>query len=94
MERESRDVSAGRPTGWHGGMVEEQESHSPLQRPLTEVFYASALMLDCWLLDLIDCLRYEEDKIAGNTRDRGEKQERARVRAGYFRASLGCLRPT
>ena len=43
MERESRDVSAGRPTGWHGGMVEEQESHSPLQRPLTEVFYASAL---------------------------------------------------
>ena len=30
-------------------------------------------MLDCWLLDLIDCLRYEEDKIAGNTRDRGRE---------------------
>ena len=24
--------------------MEEQESHSPLQRPLTEVFYASALV--------------------------------------------------
>ena len=41
-------------------------------------------MLDCWLWDL----RYEEDKIAGNTRDRGEKQGRARVRAGYFEPAL------
>ena len=45
-------------------------------------------MLDCWLLDLIDCLRYEEDKIAGNTRDRGEKQGRDRVGAVYFEIAL------
>ena len=31
-------------------------------------------MLDYWLRDLVDCMRREEDKIAGNTRDRGEKQ--------------------
>ena len=31
-------------------------------------------MLDYWLRDLVDCMRHEEDKIAGNTRDRGEKQ--------------------
>ena len=37
-------------------------------------------MLEYWLWDLIDCLRYEEDKIAGNTCDRGEKQGRARIR--------------
>ena len=41
-------------------------------------------MLDCWLWDL----RYEEDKIAGNTRDRGEKQGRARVGAGHFEPAL------
>ncbi len=35
-------------------------------------------MLDCWLWDLVDCMRHEEEKIAGNTRDRGEKQGRAR----------------
>ena len=29
-------------------------------------------MLDCWLWDLVDCMRHEEDKIAGNTRDSGE----------------------
>ena len=59
MERESRDVSAGRPTGWHGGMVEEQESHSPLQRPLTEVFNASALRdeVDDLPEDGVYCLR-------------------------------------
>ena len=33
-------------------------------------------------------MRHEEDKIAGNTRDRGEKQGRARVRAGYFEPAL------
>jgi hypothetical protein len=22
-------------------------------------------MLDCWLWDLVDCMRYEEEKIAG-----------------------------
>ena len=31
-------------------------------------------MLDCWLWDVVDCMRHEEDKIAGNTYDRGEKQ--------------------
>ncbi len=41
-------------------------------------------MLDCCLWDLVACMRHEEDKIAGNTRDRGEKQGRARIRAGYF----------
>ena len=41
-------------------------------------------MLDCWLWDL----RYEEDKIAGNTRDRGEQQGRARVGAGHFEPAL------
>ena len=34
MERESRDVSAGRPTGWHGGVSEEPESRSPSSRNL------------------------------------------------------------
>ena len=34
MERESRDVSAGRPTGWHGGASEEPESRSPSSRHL------------------------------------------------------------
>ena len=33
-------------------------------------------------------MRHEEEKIAGNTRDRGEKQGRARVRAGYFEPAL------
>ena len=45
-------------------------------------------MIDCWLWDVVDCMRHEEDKIAGNTRDRGEKQGRARVRAGYFEPAL------
>ena len=45
-------------------------------------------MLEYWLWDLIDCMRYEEAKIACNTRDRGEKQGRARVRAGYFEPAL------
>ena len=45
-------------------------------------------MLDCWLWDLVDCMRHEEEKIAGNTRDRGEKQGRARIRAGYFEPAL------
>ena len=31
-------------------------------------------MLEYWLLDLVDCMCHEEEKIAGNTRDRGEKQ--------------------
>ena len=31
-------------------------------------------MLDCCLWDLVDCMRHEEEKFAGNTRDRGEKQ--------------------
>ena len=31
-------------------------------------------MLGYWLWDLVDCMRHEEEKIAGNTRDRGEKQ--------------------
>ena len=30
-------------------------------------------MIDRWLWDLVDCMRHEEEKIAGNTRDRGEK---------------------
>jgi hypothetical protein len=34
-------------------MVEEQESHSPLQRPLTGVFYASALTLTIFQLEII-----------------------------------------
>ena len=29
-------------------------------------------MLDCWLWDVVDCMRHEEDKIAGNTRDRAD----------------------
>ena len=45
-------------------------------------------MLDCCLWDVVDCIRHEEEKIAGNTRDRGEKQGRARVRAGYFEPAL------
>ena len=31
-------------------------------------------MLGYWLWDLADCMRHEEEKIVGNTRDRGEKQ--------------------
>ena len=45
-------------------------------------------MLVCWLWDLVGCMRHEEEKIAGNTRDRGEKQGRARIRAGYFEPAL------
>ncbi len=45
-------------------------------------------MLDCCLWDVVDCIRHEEEKIADNTRDRGEKQGRARVRAGYFEPAL------
>ena len=45
-------------------------------------------MLGYWLWDLVDCMRHEEEKIAGNTRDRGEKQGRARIRAGYFEPAL------
>ena len=45
-------------------------------------------MLDCLLWDVVDCMRHEEEKIAGNARDRGEKQGRARVRAGYFESAL------
>ena len=41
-------------------------------------------MLDCWLWDVVDCMRHEEDKIAVNTRDRGEKQ--GRVRRPYPRS--------
>ena len=41
-----------------------------------------------WLWDLVDCMRHEEEKIAGNTRDRGEKQGRARIRAEYFEPAL------
>lgn len=33
----------------------------------------SLYMLDCWLRDLEDRIRHEEEKIAGNARDRGEK---------------------
>ena len=29
-------------------------------------------MLGYWLWALVDCMRHEEEKIAGNTRDRGE----------------------
>ena len=50
--------------------------------------YVLLYMIDCWLWDLVDCMRHEEDKIAGNTRDRGEKQGRARIRAGYFEPAL------
>lgn len=52
MERESRDVSAGRPTGWHGGAAEEPESRSPSSRHLMEVFNASALAVDGRPLDI------------------------------------------
>ena len=45
-------------------------------------------MLDYWLWVLVDCMRHEEEEIAGNTRDRGEKQGRARIRAGYFELAL------
>jgi hypothetical protein len=31
-------------------------------------------MLGYWLWDLVDCMRHEKEKIAGNTRDKGEKQ--------------------
>ena len=48
-------------------------------------------MIDCWLWDLVDCMYHEEEKIAGNTRDRGEKRGRARVRAGYFESALAVL---
>ena len=30
-------------------------------------------MIDCWLWDLVDCMRHEEDKIAGNTPDQKEE---------------------
>ena len=55
----------------------------------TRPFYISSnesrlYMLDCCLWNLVDRMRHEEEKIAGNTRDRGEKQGRARIRAGYF----------
>ena len=46
--------------------------------------YVLLYMLDCCRWDVIDCMRHEEDKIAGNTRDRGEKQGRARVGADPF----------
>ena len=46
--------------------------------------YVLLYMLDYWLWDLVDCTRHEEEKIAGNARDRGEKQGRARVRADPF----------
>ena len=29
-------------------------------------------MIDCWLWEVVDCMRHEEEKIAGNTCDRGE----------------------
>ena len=45
-------------------------------------------MLEYWLWDLVDCMRHEKEKIAGNTRDRGEKQGLARIRAGYFEPAL------
>ncbi len=45
-------------------------------------------MFDCCLWDLVDCMRHEEEKIAGNTRDRGEKQGRACIRTGYFEPAL------
>ena len=45
-------------------------------------------MLDYWLWDFVDCMRHEEEKIAGNTRDRGEEQERSRIGAGYFEPAL------
>ena len=45
-------------------------------------------MLDYWLWDVVDCMRHEEDKIAGNTRDRGEKRGRPRIRVGYFEPAL------
>ena len=45
-------------------------------------------MLEYCLWDLVDCMRREEEKIAGNTRDRGEKQGLARIRAGYFEPAL------
>ena len=48
-------------------------------------------MLGYWLWDLVDCMRHEEEKIAGNTRDRGEKQGRARIRAGYSDPALAVL---
>ena len=35
-------------------------------------------MLDYCLWDVVDCICLEEEKIAGNTRDRGEKHGRAR----------------
>ena len=50
--------------------------------------YVLLYMLECWLWDVVDCMRHEEDKIAGNTRNRGEKQGRARVGAGYFEPAL------
>ena len=45
-------------------------------------FYYICLTVACgiwWTL-----CRHEEEKIAGNTRDGGEKQGRSRIRAGYF----------
>jgi hypothetical protein len=33
-------------------------------------------------------MRHEEEKIAGNTRGKGEKQGRACIRAGYFKPAL------
>ena len=31
-------------------------------------------MLDYWLWDFVDCMRHEEEKIVGNTRDRGRSR--------------------
>ena len=55
---------------------------------LENIFGIRVYMLEYWLWDLVDCMRHEEEKIAGNTRDRGEKQGRARVGAGYFEPAL------
>ena len=53
-----------------------------------KIFGIRVYMIDCWLWDVVDCMCHEEEKIAGNTRDRGEKQGRARIRAGYFEPAL------
>ena len=45
-------------------------------------------MIEYWQWDLVACMRHAEEEIAGNIRDRGEKQGRARVRAGYFEPAL------
>ena len=48
-------------------------------------------MLDCWRWDVVDCMRHEEDKIAGNTRDRGELMAQGYIAQTLFKKPKSSL---